>query len=115
MATRNAKQQNLDVQHAEGRTKLTAEAAQLLSKSLPTSAPMTIREFKVLQANLNKQREAQLSLLNDETLADFSLLLLSEPHTYLNDNGAPVTVPLHHPYWISILPSMKNDQWPAIR
>src|SRR5437016_4681976 len=115
MAIRTAEQQNPNAQPAKDHTKrMTGDAPPSL-RSSPTSGPMTIREFKVLQANLHKKREAQLSLMNDDTLANFSLLLISEPYTFSKDDSAPAAAPLHHPYWTPILPSTWNDRWPAIR
>ena len=73
------------------------------------------RAFSVLQANMNKQQGAQLSLLNDESLVDFSFLLLSEPSTVVDNEGRVLPIPRHHSYWTAILPSTHNQQHPAVR
>lgn len=62
------------------------------------------RGFKVLQANLRKMSGTQHSLMNDESLRDVSLLLISEPYLFRNPDGKFQAVPLSHPYWNAILP-----------
>lgn len=58
--------------------------------------------LKIVQANLARRREAQLSLLNDPSLQDAHLLLISEPYIMMIEDK-PV---LHsHPAWTLTLPS----------
>ena len=52
------------------------------------------REFRILQANLKKITMAQHSMLNDENLKDFGLLLIQEPHRFLDDTNKPVASPI---------------------
>ena len=70
-------------------------------------------EFRILQANLLKTRETQLSLLNDQELQNFGLLLIQEPHCFRTDEGV-VTAPQHHAYWTSHTPTIHNSVgcWP---
>jgi hypothetical protein len=59
-----------------------------------------------LQANLRKGPQTQLSLLNDITLRNFDLLLISEPSLATIDGK--VTLHTHHK-WTPILPSTQWD------
>ena len=70
-------------------------------------------DFRILQANLRKTRETQLSLLNDEGLQDFGLLLIQEPHCYRTEEGI-ITAPQHHAYWTPYTPTTHNPAgyWP---
>jgi hypothetical protein len=43
------------------------------------------RDFKIHQANLKKMRETQHSVMNDESLQEFALLLLAGPYLYQHD------------------------------
>lgn len=72
------------------------------------------KELKILQANLHKSLDAQLSLFNDEALKDFSLLLLSEPHCFRVE-GKPVVSPVSHPYWTPYRPATEHNGSCAFR
>jgi hypothetical protein len=69
--------------------------------------------FRILQANLRKGRETQLSLLNDEALQDFGLLLIQEPCCWRTEDQVMVA-PQHHAYWTPFTPTVHNTQgrWP---
>src|SRR5258705_2135848 len=67
--------------------------------------------FRILSANLHKIPETQLSLLNDEGLRDFSLLLTQEPHCGRID-GRVTTTPQHHTYWMPHIPASHNEEGP---
>jgi hypothetical protein len=67
-----------------------------------------IRDLKIYQANLRKMPETQHSMMNDESLKEFSLLLLSEPHVY-KDNDVWKAAPQTHQYWNPTLPN-RDDQ-----
>lgn len=71
------------------------------------------KKLQVLQANLRKMAETQLSLLNDEDLAQFGLLLIQEPHSS-RINGQVVTTPRYHPYWTPYQPTESDPDhyWP---
>ena len=73
---------------------------------------MTAR-LRILQANLYKSSETQLSLLNDEGLQDFGLILVQEPHCCRVEDKI-VTAPAHHAYWTPHVPTTHNPQgrWP---
>ena len=48
--------------------------------------------LQVLQLNVGKRETTQLSLLNDDSLQDFSVLAISEPYSWrTNDNSVMVT------------------------
>ena len=65
--------------------------------------------FHILQANLRKGREIQLSLLNDEALQDFGLLLIQEPYCWRTEDEV-IVAPQHHAYWTPFTPSAHNPQ-----
>ena len=54
------------------------------------------RTFKVLQANLGKRPMAQHSLMNDDGLEDYGLLMISEPACWLSPEGTVVAAPTFH-------------------
>jgi ribonuclease HI len=56
---------------------------------------------------------AQQSMLNDEDLKDFGLLLIQEPHCFLSDDKRPIASPMYHAYWTQFLPSEHaTDRYP---
>ena len=65
---------------------------------------MAIKPLQVLQWNVGKRREAQLSLLNDQQTNDFDLLLLAEPYCFTPKGHQSPLVPQHH-YWEAVLPT----------
>lgn len=69
--------------------------------------------FRVLQANLRKSTETQMSLLNDDQLQDFDLLMIQEPHCRQNE-GRAIVAPIHHNYWTQYHPTVTDSggQWP---
>ena len=65
---------------------------------------MSVSLLQIMQWNVGKRREAQLSLLNDKGTMDFDVLLLQEPHSFTpRQQDKPVTA-THH-YWNSVLPT----------
>lgn len=56
------------------------------------------RPFKVIHANLGKNGIAQYSLLNDEDLADFSIICILEPSCFRNTDDKIIAAPTTHPY-----------------
>ena len=86
-----------------------------ISRSLRAAQVVSIMStaFRILQANLWKRSETQLSLLNDEGLQDFGLLLIQEPHCFRTDESV-VTTPQHHAYWTPYTPTTHNlaGYWP---
>src|ERR1035438_4113445 len=73
------------------------------------------RVFQVLQLNVGKRERVQLSLLNDENLENFSVLAISEPHSW-RDGETVVVAPMGHHNWVKFLPTAQNTvgRW-AIR
>lgn len=63
--------------------------------------------LRIFQANLRKGQENQLSVLNDESLADHDLLMISEPCIY-NIEGRRVTHT--HNKWQPILAPERRDE-----
>lgn len=51
------------------------------------------KTLRILQLNLNKQLGAQYSLMNDDALENYSLLLITEPHSTRNPLGQLLTPP----------------------
>ena len=60
--------------------------------------------LKILSANTRKSSDTCLSILNNSGLSSYSYLLLSEPWAR-ERNGAPHSIPMHHPQWSPIYPS----------
>ena len=60
----------------------------------------------ILQANVGRRREVQLSLLNDDSIQDFELILITEPNI-MDIDGKPVV----HQYaqWAIIKPTLVRD------
>ena len=58
----------------------------------------------------------QLSLLNDDSLKDFSVLAISEPYSWRSkENNSTVVIPVQHHCWTKMTPtSLHNGRW-AIR
>lgn len=62
--------------------------------------------------NAQKSPAVQLSLLNDQNLANYGILILSEPRAWRID-GQVVVTPMSHRYWQPFLPSTINTEgWP---
>ena len=73
-----------------------------------------LKELKVLQANLRKSPGAQLNLMNDESLQDFALLLITEPSCYRNADEEVIVTPMYHNYWTQMLPKkLREGRVPA--
>lgn len=68
---------------------------------------MRNKPLRILQANLRKGREVQLSLLNDSSLRNFDLLMVTEPFLTVID-GKPVTH--SHQSWTSLLPHVEQTE-----
>ena len=70
------------------------------------------KSLKILQLNAQKSPMVQLILLNDQDLASYGILILSEPHAWRIDVKVIVT-PMSHSYWQPFLPSIINPEgWP---
>ena len=69
--------------------------------------PDCINKFQLLQLNVMKKDIALLSLLNDESLKDFSILAITEPNSWRNKGKTIVTL-AGHQNWIKCLPTAQN-------
>jgi len=67
------------------------------------------RKFSVLQANVRKMSEVQHSIMNDDSLENHSLLLISEPYLFRNQDEEFRITPQSHPYWIPFLPKHSKE------
>src|SRR5277367_1636315 len=63
-----------------------------------------VKPLQVLQWNVGKRREAQLSLLNDQQTNDYDFLLIAEPFRFTPKGQSKPIVPQHH-YWEAVLPT----------
>ena len=72
------------------------------------------RTFQILQLNVGKQEMVQLSLLNDDSLKDFSVLAISEPYSWRSkENNSTVVIPVQHHNWTKMIPTaLHNGRWP---
>lgn len=70
--------------------------------------------MRFLQLNVQKQRNVQHSMMNDESLKEYAALMVSEPHVFELD-GKLATSPMGHQGWTAILPSERHDGRWAIR
>lgn len=59
-------------------------------------------DIRILQANVARRREAQLSLLNDDSVQEFAMLMITEP-SILSIDGKPVVN--NHTHWNLIRPT----------
>ena len=50
------------------------------------------------------------SVINDENLRDFSVLLISEPHVWRDDEGRAISTPTAHNNWIKTEPTISNTE-----
>ncbi len=70
------------------------------------------KSLNILQLNAQKSPAVQLNLLNDEDLANYGILMLSEPHAWRIDGEVIVTT-VSHSFWQPFLPSTINPEgWP---
>jgi hypothetical protein len=64
-----------------------------------------VKTFKVFQANLGKRPTVQHSLMNDEGLQDYGLLMITEPACFIRDDGRVIAPPSCHAKWSQFLPT----------
>jgi hypothetical protein len=70
--------------------------------------------MQVLQLNMQKRREVQHSVMNDERLKKYAALVISEPYGFEME-GKVRTSPMGHQSWMVILPSERySGRW-AVR
>jgi hypothetical protein len=72
------------------------------------------RTFQLLQLNVGKRDMVQLSLLNDDSLKDFSVLAISEPYSWRAEGtNSRVVIPVCHQNWTKMMPTAVHDgRWP---
>lgn len=107
-ATASVKQRTLDVRCATDRMSRLAASVGLSIRRLMS------RSMKVLQINVQKQRNVQQSMMNDKSLEDYAALVVSEPYVFEVD-GKVATSPMGHQGWTAILPSGRHGGRWAIR
>jgi hypothetical protein len=67
--------------------------------------------FRMLQLNVRKQKSVQQSVMNDEQLKEFGILVISEPYAR-NIEGTVVTSPQEHCNWTRmILLAQREGMW----
>ena len=98
-----------DVELVKGRMRLLIKG--VLSINAVFNLPVYImsKSLKILQLNAQKSPMVQLILLNDQDLASYGILILSEPHAWRIDVKVIVT-PMSHSYWQPFLPSIINPE-----
>ena len=70
--------------------------------------------MQVLQLNMQKRREVQHSVMNDERLGGYAALVASEPYVFEME-GKVRTSPMGHQSWTAILPSERHSGRWAVR
>jgi hypothetical protein len=67
--------------------------------------------FRMIQLNVRKQGAVHDSLMNDERLQDFAVLVIQEPYVRKID-GKVMTVPMGHPRWTKMIPTAwREGRW----
>ena len=70
--------------------------------------PIVEKLLRTLQLNINKRREVQWSLLNNEYTNTFDFLFLSEPHVFLLYHTNQPEI-ISHPNWVAYQPSQSQQ------
>lgn len=69
--------------------------------------------MQVLQLNMQKRREVQHSVMNDERLGGYAALLVSELYVFELEGKVRTSLMGHH-CWTAILPSERHSgRWPV--
>ena len=68
------------------------------------------RSLRVLSANVGKRPMVQHSMMNDDGLREYGLIMITEPACFRNEDGQVVAAPSHHPKWRQYLPSQTDDR-----
>lgn len=66
------------------------------------------KSMQALQLNMQKRREVQHSVMNDESLKEYTALAISEPYVF-EMHGHVRTDSTGHQSWTAILPSQRHD------
>jgi hypothetical protein len=83
------------------------------NRSAETAPNGMDRTLQILQYNVRKMDMVQQSLLNDESLKDFSALAISEPYLWRDkESNAIVITPIRHQNWTKMIPTTHhNGRW----
>ena len=60
------------------------------------------KSFQILQINAQKRPLVIHSVINNESLKDFEVILILEPHIWRNKEGRVILIPTAHHNWIKI-------------
>jgi exonuclease III len=86
------------------------------NRSAETTPNGMDRALQILQFNVRKSDIVQQSLLNEESLKDFSALVISEPYSWRDrESNAIVATPIEHHNWTKMIPTTHHDSRWAIR
>src|SRR4051812_42685184 len=64
------------------------------------------RTIRICQANVGRRRGAHLSILNDESIQDVKLIMITEPYI-ANIDGYPITH--QHAHWTALKPTLTRQ------
>jgi Endonuclease-reverse transcriptase len=68
------------------------------------------KDFKVLLANMRKMNGTQYSTMNDTEFSDYSIMLITEPYLFQNQEGRFAAIPQAHTHWSPTLPDVSTTE-----
>lgn len=79
-------------------------------------APLSMRELRILQANVRKMSSVQHAMLNDPQLEPFSVMLLQEPHCFWDyERQQVIASPQQTSQWTQVMPTERRPTTFPIR